>query len=315
MFDGVAPHFDELPLLANGLRAAWGAFGEGDELGTANRLTPSTITSAAAEEIRTGQRINLCLPLSEPDPPMFGRAPLRHTIFNLNPDVQDDVIDNFYPQASTQWDGLRHRKDPEFGFYGGVSDEDAGPHGSRLGINVWAEHGLVGRAILADIAGYFEASGEPFDSTTPFVIEANMIEDALTAQGTEIRRGDILLLRTGYIESYLSADVRRRHNMRDDPKCAGLSPDESMARFLWDSGFAAIAADNPGVEVLPRDPSKPYLHSRLLPMLGFAMGEFFNLADLRQAASSDGRYSCFFCSIPLNLPKGVGSPANAIAIR
>jgi hypothetical protein len=45
------------------------------------------------------------------------------------------------------------------------------------------------------------------------------------------------------------------------------------------------------------------------------MGEWFALDDLAHDCAADGRYSFFFAGVPLNLPGGVGSPANSIAIK
>jgi kynurenine formamidase len=309
------PAFRSLPVLQNGLRHSWDVFGRDDDRGTANNLTPAVVLEAAQSEIRTGERLNLSLPLNLPDPPYFSRAPYRHSIFDLAPNVQDDVIDNFYLQSSTQWDGLRHRKDPDFGFYGGVSAEDAGPHGDRLGVDAWAQEGVIGRGVLADIQAYCRRRELPYDPTGSDVITPEMVQGALADQNTVSHPGDILLVRTGYMGAYLASSPDRRTDMRNLATSSGLSPDEDMAEFLWDGGFAAVAVDNPGVEVLPRDPAKPYLHSRILPMLGMLMGEFFTFEDLLAAAEQDGRYSCFFCSVPLNLPRAVGSPANAVAIR
>lgn len=307
--------FGSLPAFGSGLRHSWDVYGRDDDLGTANRLTPEAVVEAAAREILTGERINLCLPLNLPDPPYFGRAPYRHTITTPVPNVQDDAVDNLYLQSSTQWDGLRHRMDPEHGFYTGASSAEAGPAGKRLGVDAWAQRGLIGRGVLADIEAHCRRHGVSYDPRAAYVITPEMIQGALGDQGTAVRRGDILMVRTGYMGVYLGSSQAGRAEMKDRLASPGLSPDEEVAEFLWDGGFSAVAVDNPGVEVLPRDASKPFLHARLLPMLGFPMGEFFTFEELRTAADRDGRYSCFFCSVPLNLPGGVGSPANAVAIR
>jgi kynurenine formamidase len=307
--------YRELPVLSNGLRHSWDIFGRDDDRGTANRLTSAVVLEAAQSEIRTGERVNLSLPLNLPDPPYFSRAAYRHSIFDLAPNVQDDVIDNFYLQSSTQWDGLRHRQDPDFGFYAGVSKEDGGPHGDRLGVDAWAQQGLIGRGVLVDIEAYCRRHDESYDPTASAIITPEMIQGALSDQDTGRQPGDILLIRTGYMGAYLAGSRDDRIALRDLATSPGLSPDEDMAEFLWDGEFAAVAVDNPGVEVLPRDASKPYLHARILPMMGMPMGEFFTFEPLRAAAEQDGRYSCFVCSVPLNLPRAVGSPANAVAIR
>src|SRR3954454_6089293 len=106
------PAYAELPVLDNGLRHSWTVFPKTVTLGTANFLTPAVVAAAGREEIRLGVRVNVSLPLTEPDPPFFGRGRIRHTIAEPVPNVFDDVIDNLYLQGSTQWDGLAHRADP-----------------------------------------------------------------------------------------------------------------------------------------------------------------------------------------------------------
>ena len=63
---------------------------------------------------------------------------------------RDDSLDNFALQGSTQWDGLRHVRYREFGYYGGRQDEDL--EGDAIGMEHWARHGIVGRGILIDHA-------------------------------------------------------------------------------------------------------------------------------------------------------------------
>jgi hypothetical protein len=41
----------------------------------------------------------------------------------------------------------------------------------------------------------------------------------------------------------------------------------------------------------------------------------FALDSLAADCAADGRYECLFTSAPLNLPAGVASPPNALAIR
>ena len=44
------------------------------------------------------------------------------------------------------------------------------------------------------------------------------------------------------------------------------------------------------------------------------IGEFFNLEKLGEECEKQGRYTFFVASMPLNIPGGVGSPPNAMAI-
>ena len=88
-----------------------------------------------------------------------------------------------------------------------------------------------------------------------------------------------------------------------------------MARTIWNFHPAALCCDNPAVEVVPGDPSIGSLHRRLLPTLGMALGEMFAFERLATTCRADGRWTFFFVAAPLNLPDGLGSPGNAVAIR
>ena len=107
---------------------AWGRFGESDELGTLNLLTPAVV-AAAATEIVTGERVVLDLPLNQFPVPLFHREPFEWKLKNWeprgSPTTNDDVL-TFNTQSSSQWDGLRHYGDlprQEFG------KETHGSHG------------------------------------------------------------------------------------------------------------------------------------------------------------------------------------------
>jgi hypothetical protein len=68
------------------------------------------------------------------------------------------------------------------------------------------------------------------------------------------------------------------------------------------------------VEVAPGDPAIGSLHRRLIPCLGFALGELFDFTALGSGCQQAGRYEFLFASVPLNITGGVGSPASAVAI-
>lgn len=100
--------FDSLPLDPTGPRGnAWGRFGQDDQLGTLNLLTPERVVEAA-KEIKTGVRISLDWPLSMPSYPSFNRNPFKHELILRSPNcIHDDTL-AFNSQGSTQWDGFRH---------------------------------------------------------------------------------------------------------------------------------------------------------------------------------------------------------------
>jgi hypothetical protein len=53
----------------------------------------------------------------------------------------------------------------------------------------------------------------------------------------------------------------------------------------------------------------------LLGSFGMALGELWWLADLVRDCHEDGVFEALLVSAPLHAPGGVGSPANAVAIK
>jgi hypothetical protein len=308
------PDYDELPEVPGlGLRHAWDVFGRDDVLGSINLVTPERVARGAAA-VATGEMIRLDLPLDVPDPPLFGRKPYRHEVFALDRHQMDDRLDDFHPQGSTQWDALGHVRCREFGFWGGrTQDPTVGSNG--LGIEHWARHGIAGRGILVDLAGWAAAADASYDPLAPRAFTADEMRAALAAQGVSPQTGDIWCVRTGWFEGYARLDTAARDAYAASPRCAGLRADEEMARTVWNFHPAALCCDNPAVEVVPGDPAVGSLHRRLLPLLGTAFGEMFALDELATACRADGRWTFFFVAAPLNLPHGIGSPGNAVAIR
>jgi hypothetical protein len=287
-------------------------FGDGDVLGSLNLLTPDQVIEGA-RLIRAGETISLDLPLDIPDPPLFGRRSYRHHIVALSRNEMDDHLDDFHLQGSTQWDALNHVRCREHGYWGGrTQDPTDGPNG--LGIDQWAEHGIAGRGLLIDVAGWFEAQGRNWNPLEPYAITTQEIAATLEAQGVEPAIGDIWCLRTGWVRAYRQLDAPTRALYARHPVFAGLHAGEEMARRIWNAHPAALCCDNPAVEVVPGDPAVGSLHRRLLPTLGLALGEMFDFERLARSCRSAGRWTFFFTAAPLKVPGGVGSPGNALAI-
>lgn len=306
---GNLPDFDDLPMIeALGLRHAWDVLDR--SLGTLSLLSEGSVVEAA-HAVRSGVVVPLNLPVNEPDPPLFGREPVSHSVFSIDRNTLDDRLDAFHPQASSQWDGLRHVRCREYGYFGG-EDEDSGAE--TLGIEHWAERGIVGRGVLLDVAKRRERTGGALDPFSGEAIPADELRRVAEAQEVEVLGGDILCVRTGWIEAFGALGRDRREKISEEPRFAGLLADEEMARFLWNSHVAALACDNPAVEAAPGDPAVGSLHRRVIPLLGLALAELLPLGCLSDLLEERGRWDFLFTSAPLNVPGGVGSPANALAI-
>jgi kynurenine formamidase len=307
------PSFDDLPLLEPlGLRHAWDAFGRDDELGAIGRLSAADVLRAVGT-VRKGAVISLSVPLDAIDPPLYGRERLEHSVFRVNRNTWDDRLDNFYLQSSTHWDGLRHIQARELGHFGGRTDETAIVGGDGpLGIDTWVKHGFVARGVLLDVAAHLGDTFDPFASTS---IDAATLDEVAAHQGVELQPHDVLCVRVGWMERYRALDGDGRVQAASSLSFAGLAADEAMARWLWDREVSAVGADNPGVEVSPGSREVGSLHRRLLPLLGITLGELFDFDELAKECRADGRWEFLLVSVPLHLVGGVGSPANAVAIR
>ena len=302
--------------------SSWGLLGD---LGTIAHLDPARVL-AGVGCVATGEVYNLDYPVNAFDPPTSAtRLPARHHIFQKRPTHRDDYLDSFYLQGTTQIDGLRHQAHGEAGFYNGVDPELLVEDGGPLGIDTWAEHGIAGRGVLLDIDRHLIATrGAGLDHAGAESFPVALLSEVAQRQGVELRRGDILLVRTGWAKHYFEAltDEQRRA-FPGDLRCSGLAQSEDAVAWLWDKGIAIIAADNVAVEVVPplgtpefaRVSSDHRLHPVLIAKLGLPLGELWHLDDLAEACSQDGRYDMLIVASPLNLRGGVGSPANAVAIR
>jgi kynurenine formamidase len=288
-------------------------------LGSLELLTPERV-AAAARLVRTGTRFALDLRLDLPSPPFFGREPFRHEVFSLGMDtVFDDKLDNFFPQGSTQWDGFGHFGHPTKGFFGGRLASDI--QAKTLGVDAWAESGIAGRGVLLDVARHVDIAGD-----TSFTIGPDLLTATASAQDVELRAGDILCVRVGWLAWYRSLDAAGRESVSAGSRnyaferfrTPGLAPGPAIAEYLWDHGVAAIAVDNPGVEPMGPDVTRTpgdSVHTRVLALLGIPLGEFFDFDALAEHCASDGVYEFLFTSKPLGILGGLGSPPNALAIK
>lgn len=322
------PDFAELTERPGSPRGStWGMWGDTDRLGCLNLLTQERIAAGLAC-VRDHTVWSLNWDLHMPSPPLFGRTPLKHNLLTWSSGGHDDMLDQFNTQSSSQWDGFRHMRHPQHGFYGGIADEDHG-------IQWWARRGIVGRAVLADVDRWRTACGKPIRRGEYDSFSVTDVLATLEAQGTAVEAGDILLIRTGWITWYTTLNDSQRGALSQKGTTiysCGLAPGEETIAGIWNMHLSAIAADNLAVESMPggggrddselarlqADPGKLndiMIHAALIALLGLPLGELWHLDALADACAIDQRYECLLVSAPLNLEGGAASPANALAIR
>jgi kynurenine formamidase len=317
--DTAVPRYADLPAIAaTDDRHCWDVFGRDDELGTLNFLTPSAVARAAAE-VQLGRVICLSIPLDAMSPALVPqRTPFEHVVTRSRMG-RDDSVNGLFLQSSSQWDGLQHIRYREHGYYGGRDEDDL--DAGALGIDVIARRGIVGRGVLIDVEQHRRTSGRPIDPRARVTIEPDLLDETLAAQGTEVLPGDIVVVRTGWMGWYQGLDEPGRAGLAgrlragdEGLECPGLHPGVATAAWLWDHMVSAVAADNPALEALRVGREEGFLHYRLLPLLGIPIGELWALDELAAACAHERRWSFLLTSVPLNLPRGAGSPSNALAI-
>jgi kynurenine formamidase len=314
------PSYRDLPEAPRGGRSAWGLFGPDDNVGLVNLLTPERV-AAAAGLVRTGRIFPLDLPLGAIAPALARyRGTPRHTVLHQPGTAGfDDVYDNFYPQAGSQWDSLGHVGYASGEFYNGATEAEV-QTGARNTIDHWARHGIAGRAVLLDVPRAMAGSGRHYHPGESLAIGVGELELARRQAGLDFSAGDIILLHTGFAAWYLEQPRAVKDRLHGRVVAPGLAHTEEVCEYLWDSHAAAIGSDTFAVEVWPPDPSPQahpmgFLHHMLIGQFGMALGELWWLKDLADDCAADGVYESFLVSAPLNAPGGIGSPANAVVIR
>jgi kynurenine formamidase len=311
------PRYDELPAAPEGGRSGWQALGAGDDLGRIGLQSQAAVRDAA-RLVRRGAMFPLNAAHDALTPPLFGRGALRHThLGRARQLAYDDIYDNYYPQASSQWDSLAHVAYSKNVYYQGrTADEIAERHHNT--IEHWATRGIAGRGVLLDLRRTFP----DYDPGSSHAFTPGDLETAREAAGIEYRPGDVVLLHTGWFDWYDGQTAEAKAELAQPAalRACGIEHTEAMAAYLWDSGAAAFATDSPALEVWPPDSSAEghpfgFLHKVLIGQLGLAIGELWHTADLAADCAADGVHEFLLTSAPVHVPGGVGSPANALAFK
>jgi kynurenine formamidase len=318
----------------------WGDFGPDDQIGRLNLITPER-RRAAVREVREGIVFALSLPLDYPKgertesgwrgaPKLFS-TPLGHNHklwAGANDVVCDDAV-TMTLQFSTQWDSLCHvgamfdplgTGTPIPCYYNGyradehVTGDPKGattPHAHALAIETMAVTGVQGRGVLLDL---FAVCGAPRAA-----VGYDTFMRALESQKVSVESGDILCLYTGLGDLIMSlGDDLTPEKIQTS--CATLDGfDERLLKWIADSGLAAIASDNAGIENWTGNTEAPGggilfpLHNLCLFKLGIPLGELWYLSELARWLKEHARNRFLLTAPPLRLPGAVGSPVTPVA--
>jgi kynurenine formamidase len=287
----------------------WGRWGPEDEQGTLNLLDPDRVR-AAMSLVRTGRVYGLGLPIQSTGVPLVsGRHPAAHLMavdggdFAAGARTRDGVgfADDYIFMAthgSTHIDALSHAWSDGVMYNGFSSNEVRSSGARRNGIDRIPP--IVGRGVLMDVA---KMRGVDLLTGDAASITVSDLEECERVQGVEIREGDIVVVRTGWVESFFRDPDRAR---AENP---GLT--KETADWFARRDVAVVAADNLGVEKYPETEMDMLpLHVRLIRDFGIHLMELLVVAELSKESVTE----FLFVAGVLRIRRGVGSPLNPVAI-
>jgi kynurenine formamidase len=278
----------------------WGRWGDGDERGAPNLLTPQVVAGAAGL-VRSGDVYSLAVPLDSTTPvPAHRPCPAHYMLRDggdrpgARLDFADDVI-TLPAHGGTHIDSLAHV------WYDGrlFNDFPSATVTSRGARHCGADKlgPIVGRGVLLDVARSLALDAvEPGRTVT-----ADDLARCAESQGTELRSGDIVLIRTGWWAGVASSD-----DLLSEP-----GPDSAAATWLADRDPAAVGADNIAFEVTPAVGGRGFpVHELLLRDCGVPILECLALDALAAA----GVHEFMFAAAPVAFRGATAGPIHPVAI-
>ena len=288
-----------------------GRWGDDDEIGAANFITPEKRRQAAAL-VREGLSVSLAHDIVEEEM-VDGPTHLLREVLRVSETGGSDRLEytgSYHGYVHSHLDSLDcHVMIDGVGHTGATlaAIEEAGgcPSGSIHALR----NGIVTRGVLFDatlLPGKATADGWLEPGTPVRKADLEALEEI---QGVRVEEGDVILLHTGRWLRRAAVGPWAR----DDAGVAGYHAD--VAYFLKERGVAFIGHDMStdvaptGIEGHDRFP----LHELALVSLGVGIFDNLNFTEAAQTAQRLGRYEFLFTAAPLRIRMGMGSPINPIA--
>lgn len=332
--------------------STWGDFGEDDQLGRLNLLTPEKVLQGIAE-VKVGKTFCLSLPLDLPGgnvlnprrfPPMFyATGPIAEPRYNypvsrVDPNAPDIVSDDrvlMTLQYSSQWDTLAH-VGAMFDADGDGKPEPVYYNGWRAGVDVIGPVDYHGNQPFPDKIGARKLGVENmaekpiqgrgvlvdlFDMCGPkrTIVSYDMLMRAMEEQKVVVEKGDMLLLHTGFGQLLMDGKGKADPTIMVEGYAQLDGRDQKLLDWITKSEIAALIADNYGVEAMPpspptkESPSNLPLHHHCIFKLGLNLGELWYLTELADWLKANKRSRFLLTAPPLRLPGAVGSPPSPVA--
>jgi kynurenine formamidase len=285
------------------------------------RDIPASVIVDAARMVKTGRHYSLAA-ARFPGMPLFpGHPPFQVLNYRTPPGIKAEKAQPWGPpndaglgymaeyvmatsHSGTHVDALGHMTvgDDNHWYGGGNTKEHLTDHGPSVG-DAEKLPPFFTRGVLLDPPAYrgIDAlpAGEP--------VGAKELQAIARAQGVEVRRWDVVLIRTGYLKYWPDATEMAKH------KTAG--PDLSAAEWLLEKGVVASGTDTETYEVQPAPdrgtPANPQpVHTKLLIENGIYLLESVYLEEIAR----DKVYEFLFVMLPVKIRGATGSMVDPLAL-
>lgn len=291
----------------------WGRWGDEDELGTLNYLTPHHIRHAASL-VRSGRSVSMAVPINKVAGPDNPRPAAHYMVQNYDIHLEqgepqfctDFLASEFHGDCHTHIDALCHIA-YKGKLYNGKPVSSVTSHGPLLQDITAYAHGIVGRGVLLDIPRLRGVEWlEPGEA-----VNRQELEAAEEAQGVRLGEGDIFVFRTGHHRRRL--ELGPWNNGYDGDGKAGLQADSIL--LLHERKVAAFFPDGDGETVPSNVEGVAYpIHALQIAAMGMVCADSLQFEELVKVCEETDRWEFMVVASPLRLPGGTGSLFNPIAI-
>ncbi len=158
---------------------------------------------------------------------------------------------------------------------------------------------IFSRGVLLDVPKYLGMDILP----KHHAVDSKLLQETAKSQGVEVRKGDTVLIRTGYMSKWPKPECK-------DYFGSGINLD--AAKWLSEIGVVNVGGDNESLEQIPAvDPNNPHpVHTLFLVKEGIHIMEFVDVELLAR----DSVYEFLFIASPLTVRNATGSMINPIAV-
>jgi len=309
----------------------WGKWGPDDEIGTLNYNTPQSLV-AAARLVKKGKIIPVSYESRPNGGPLWGmRVGIERWMnWSGNDAVMADKPGMWYSDEviKVESHSMSHVDPLVHLWYGdkvynGYPVQEVIFHDKgtvKANANAYLPHSAQ-RGVLLDVARFkgVDYLGDKY------LITPKDLDDTAKKQGVEIKPGDAVLIRTGFMKHW-SDKIRKSGGVLRWGATTDGEPGIGGDSIAWiqEKKIGLIGADNIAVEhIVPVEEkwNKIYkvglipLHVAVLQMLGVPMQEILDLDALAEDCAKDGVYEFLYVWPPLNFWNATGGLISPVAIK